>query len=43
MPKQAIMITITIETDGIIETITGNILGDGNFMKISLLVYLLAH
>ena len=26
-------VTITIETDGIIETITGNILGDGNFMK----------
>ena len=26
-------ITITIETDGIIETITGNILGDGNYMK----------
>ena len=26
-------VTITIETDGIIETITGNILGGGNFMK----------
>ena len=26
-------VTITIETDGIIETITGNILGDGNYMK----------
>ena len=26
-------VTITIETDGIIETITGNILGGGNYMK----------
>ena len=26
-------VTITIETDGIIETITGNILGDGNYTK----------
>ena len=26
-------VTITIETDGIIEVITGNILGDGNYMK----------